>query len=85
MSLYASPEAHNANPPSTWRPVKLTARSWALRDARGVTLDTFPTRAAAIEATRSGTLVSMWERERRWYAGESVPGWRPCADVAPTT
>ena len=32
MALFTTPEAHDANPPATWRVVKVADRRWQERD-----------------------------------------------------
>ena len=66
-------EEHAANPPQTWVAVKAAARLWHLNTAGGVTLDSFATRKAAEAARESGWAADLYEKERRWYAGENVP------------
>lgn len=83
MALFTTPEAHAANPPETWEVSKAAERLWYLApaDAAGV-LDSFTTKTAAEAAKVSGWLVDLYEKEGRWYAGETVAGWRPYAEVA---
>lgn len=81
MSMHASPEAHAANPPSTWVVVKVAPRLWALQSA-GNTMQTYPTRRQAAEAAVCGHHVKLWHDEARWYAGGTVTGWKPYAVVA---
>lgn len=79
MSLFSGPDEHAANPPESWQVVKAGDRSWHVRTADGATLDRATTRRAADELTRSGHVFTLWHDERRWYAGESVRGWKPWA------
>jgi hypothetical protein len=76
VSLFASPQKHAANPPRSWTVVKVGEERWQLRAGTDV-LDTFPTRHAAMDARTTGRLVGLYDKERRWYAGEPVPGWKP--------
>lgn len=85
MALFTTPEAHAANPPESWEVSKAADRVWRLAPAdapAGAALDTFTTKAKAEAAKVSGWLVDLYEKEGRWYAGETVTGWRPYADVA---
>jgi hypothetical protein len=82
MSLFSGPDEHAANPPETWRAVKVAGRCWHLDTAGGVTLGgRYETRRAAEADKVSGFYVRLYEEERRWYAGEPVTGWRPYADI----
>lgn len=82
MPTFGSPEKHDANPPSTWLVVKKAPRYWALTDATGeVVLDRFETKKAATAAIDKGWFRNLWDTETRWYAGESIPKWRPWAEV----
>jgi len=74
MSLFKAAE-HADNPPSTWRVVKSGAR-WALVTRGGGVLGTFGRKRDAVEGLTCGPLVNLYEKESRWYAGESVPGWK---------
>lgn len=92
MSLFESPEDHAANPPETWRIVKY-GRGFAFvtKDTtdemvqRGgiSTLDHFERKRDAVAAlsgeTRSWALT-QYERDTRWYAGETPPGQRSWAE-----
>lgn len=92
MSLFSSPEEHAANPPETWRIVKY-GRGFAIvtKDTtdemvqRGgiSTLDHFERKRDAVAAlsgeTRSWALT-QYERDGRWYAGETPPGRRSWAE-----
>lgn len=84
MALFTTPERHTANPPATWAVVKHAPRSWALTLAGDpdAVLGLFPTRQAAEQARREGFLVRLYRDEGRWFAGESVPGWRPYVPTA---
>lgn len=79
MSLFKDPQEHAANPPSSWVVVR-QGRRYALQTASGVTLDTFERAGHASDARTSGHLVTLYDKERRWYAGENVAGWRPYAE-----
>lgn len=84
MSLFSGPVDHAANPPESWEVVKIYERTWELRPA-GATypLQTFGTRYEAEAAREVGWLVDIYEKERRWYAGEPVAQWRPYAAAVP--
>lgn len=79
MALFANPQEHAANPPETWAVVKRAARSWGLTLAGDSTVELghYETKRAAEQAREEGFLVRLYRQEARWYAGESVPGWRP--------
>lgn len=81
MSLYRGPEEHAANPPETWEVVK-GGRSWSLRDRAGAVLETFTTKREAELGRADGRAANLYERERRWYAGENIAGWKPYAEVS---
>lgn len=81
MSTFTGPAEHAANPPETWRPVKVAERCWHLLTANGDCLDTFTTCRAATEAIKHGVARRLYDDEARWYAGEQVAGWRPWAEV----
>lgn len=75
MALFLE-ENHANNPPETWE-VRKTGRRWGLFAARAeYPLETFETKRAALEARSSSHLTRLYEQERRWYAGEAVPGWK---------
>jgi hypothetical protein len=80
MSLFTGPAEHAANPPQTWTVVRKGSHNYQLRTAGGVRLDSFERKRDAEAATTSGPLVALYERERRWYAGETIPGWRPYSE-----
>jgi hypothetical protein len=76
--MFASPEEHAANPPETWRVVKVTDRLWELRPAGSdYAFFGYPTKREAEEAKRSGFYFDLYNDEARWYAGEPVPHWKP--------
>jgi hypothetical protein len=77
MSLFATPEEHAANPPTTWVAVKAGPRWWNLRTSSGAVLDTYPTKKAAEAARTDSFYATLYDRETRWYAGEPVAGWKP--------
>jgi hypothetical protein len=80
MALFASEDEHAANPPATWRVVKIAPRHWVLHTAADGWLGTFATRKQATEAKSHGFGVDLYDKERRWYAGERVEGWKPYSD-----
>lgn len=77
MTLYASPEAHAANPPETWEARRAGPRLWHLIDAGGGVLTRGETKRAVEEHKTSGFFYKLWHDEARWYAGEPVSGWKP--------
>ncbi len=77
MALYTSPEEHAANPPDSWVVVKVGSRLWRLTDSSGTVFETTTTRRAAEALRSSGFYFNLWHDERRWYAGESIRGWKP--------
>jgi hypothetical protein len=81
MSLFRNPEEHAANPPETWEAVKVGDRAWHLRTKDGVTLAYCKTKREAEALKVEGSEVRLYELERRWYAGERIPGWRTYAAV----
>ena len=81
MSLYATPEEHAANPPSSWRVDKRGERSWALVDANGAELERHATKRDAEAARSDGFAARLYEREGRWFAGYTPVGqksWAQC-------
>ena len=80
MTLFASPEEHAANPPETWRVVKVADRLWRLATKDGSELRCFPRQRDAEEEKVSGWYADMYAKETRWYAGEPVRGWKPYAE-----
>ena len=79
MSLFSSPEEHAANPPQTWVITKTCDRLWALKTASGDTIDAYRTKRQAV-AARAGLWQTFYDREGRWYAGETPTGHRSWAD-----
>lgn len=86
MSLFQTPEEHAANGPDTWRVEKVRDGLWAILTAHGDPqlagdrLETYPTRKSAMVGLEDGWAAGLWEKERRWYAGESIPGWKTWAE-----
>lgn len=81
MALHRTPEEHNANPPHTWHVVKVIDGVWDLRmQSDDATLERFSTKCAAELAKSEGFYVELYEKEGRWFAGESIPNWRPYAE-----
>lgn len=77
MALFLA-EDHAANPPETWIVRKAADRCWHLTPASGEgVLGTFPRKRDAEMARTIGWWVDLYEKERRWYAGEAVAGWKP--------
>jgi len=81
MSLFNNPTEHADNPPETWRVVKV-GRRYELQTATGVRLDSFERKGHAEKALIDGHLVRLYGDESRWYAGESVNGWKPYAECS---
>lgn len=80
MSLFAGPEQHAANPPATWQAVK-SGRAWAVATADGKILEhSHRTKRDALEAVSSGWAARQWDKEARWYAGETPAGQRSYAE-----
>lgn len=76
MSLFNGPEEHAANPPETWLVVHVGSR-WDLRPSESdYALQSYRTKREAVEAKSTGYLVDLYEKESRWYAGETINGWR---------
>lgn len=80
MSLFTAAD-HADNPPSSWRVVKVADGRWHLQTKDGATLESCTTRAKAEGLKTSGYFVTMYDKEARWYAGESIPGWRDYAEL----
>lgn len=77
MALHTTPEAHAANPPESWRVVKVAPRRWDLQAADGDVIDSFTTKRDAEEHKTGGRWAQLYADEGRWFAGESVRGWKP--------
>lgn len=76
MSIFSGPQEHEANPPSSWT-VRKIGRKWGLFLADyDNPADTFKTKTDAEAAKCSGFLFDLYEREKRWYAGGHVAGWK---------
>lgn len=75
--MFSTPESHAANPPSTWLVVKRRPGSWATTTKDGWVLEYHETKRAAEESLTTGPMASLYEKERRWYAGDTPPGWVP--------
>lgn len=72
------PTVHADNPPETWVVVKVADRCWHLRTKDDVTLQyACKTKREAEALKTSGFYVNLYEKERRWYAGETVDAWKP--------
>lgn len=76
MALFGTPEQHAANPPESWR-VEKAGRVWIVLDAEDTVLCACPTRHEAEDAKVTGFWADLYEKERRWFAGEMVAGWKP--------
>lgn len=79
MALHLTPTEHDADPPSAWTVSKSGSR-WALVSSTGVTMDTFTTKRAAIEAKSSGFYVNLYNTETAWFAGLPVRGLKSYAE-----
>lgn len=80
MALFRTPQEHADNPPSTWVVAKKADRVWAIRLADGTEINSFSTRKEALERIAKGFYPDLYEKERRWFAGEKVRGWRSYND-----
>lgn len=76
LTLNAKDNADNA--PSTWRVVR-SGRHYHLTDKAGHVLESFDRKYKAVAARESGFYFDLWNKERRWFAGETIPGWKPYA------
>jgi hypothetical protein len=72
-------DRHQENHPTTWK-IQRRGRKFHIVTKDGVSLDSFTTRRAAEKASQSGWLIDLYDKETRWFAGESVPGWRSYAE-----
>lgn len=85
MSLFNGPEEHAANPPESWQIVRVpsgTRARFALKISEHQPHpETFATRGDAENERTKGHTRRLYDDETRWYAGESVRGWRPWAEV----
>jgi hypothetical protein len=79
--MYETLADHDADPPTVWQVEKAAERCWHLNSSRGGTIGSYPTKKAAEADKVSGPHVALWEKEGRWMRGETVPGWRPYAEV----
>ncbi len=83
MALF-SKEDHHKYPPEIWV-VKKHGSKWGVFTTESDNpINTFTTKIEAIRATTNGLLVDLYEKERRWYAGETVTGWKPYAGLTTT-
>lgn len=82
MALHLTPEEHDANPPSSWTARK-NGNRWQLVDKSGGVLDTFDTKTKAEAAKSSGFLFDLYQKEGRWFRGETPAGCRPYAAYKP--
>lgn len=81
MPVFPSPEVHAANPPDTWI-VQKHGRRYELATSAGEPLDySFERKSDAEQARTTGRAAKLYEQETRWYAGESIPNWRPYSEV----
>jgi hypothetical protein len=81
MSLFRSPQEHAANPPESWTVVKAANRRWRLiagtdHNGNDIVLHSADTRQECEHKKTSGFYFDLYQTESRWYAGESVAGWR---------
>ncbi|KOV84753.1 hypothetical protein [Nocardia sp. NRRL S-836] len=83
MSLFNGPAEHADNPPETWQVVK-AGRGWQLQTKDGGVLhSSFPTKREAESERTDGATARLYAKEARWYAGESIPGWRDYSEIRP--
>jgi hypothetical protein len=73
-------EDHPHHPPATWT-VRKRGRKWALCVSGDHPSDFFDTKRQAEAAKVSGWLVTLYNNEGIWYAGGTVTGWRPYAQI----
>jgi hypothetical protein len=81
--LFPSPEYHTANPPETWIVVRV-GRKYQLQTKDGACLQGYPRKRDAERDKTSGFYFDLYHKERRWYAGEPILGWRPYAEFKPS-
>uniref|UniRef100_UPI003F497083 hypothetical protein n=1 Tax=Nonomuraea sp. CA-251285 TaxID=3240002 RepID=UPI003F497083 len=81
MTLFANPAQHAANPPHTWQVVKAGTHQWTHATADGTAIgNRYDRKSDAENDLLTSPYAKLWTQEQRWYAGESVPGWRPYAE-----
>lgn len=77
MSLF-TPQEHADNAPDTWQVVKRPrCRDWAVLTKDGGVITTAKTKSAALQLTKTGFYTDLYWKEKKYYAGENVPGWKP--------
>jgi hypothetical protein len=76
MALFGTPEEHAANGPETWT-ITGSGRNWWLRTKDGDRLSSHRSKREATYAREIGWTVKLYRDEGRWFAGESVNGWKP--------
>jgi len=81
MALHLTPEEHDADPPSGWTVRKIADRRWQLLARNGAVLDTFLTKKEAERGKTCGFVFNLYQKEGRWFKGETPAGWRPYAAV----
>ena len=80
MSMFGGPEEHAANHPNTWVVRKLYERAWSLQTKDGVRIETRETRRQAEADRVHGRWVSLYDRDTRWYAGDTPSGLKSYAE-----
>lgn len=76
MSLFGGRAEHAANPPDTWNVVR-SGNRWNLITTAGAVLDSFDRKRDAEAGRITGFAADLYAKETRWYAGETIPGWKP--------
>ena len=79
--MFPTPAAHAANPPSTWAVTKVREKLWHLTTKDGAVIVSATTKKDAEAMKTGGFHALLYANETRWYAGETIPGWKPYSVV----
>jgi hypothetical protein len=75
--LFATPQEHADNPPSSWAVRKAGRRLWQLCDKQGGVLGSATTKREAESLKGEGFYFNLYNDEGRWFRGERVRDWKP--------
>lgn len=81
MAIHLNPKEHDADPPQGWIVRKAGKALWHLLSRDGGVLDRFTTKKDAEAAKTAGRIFNLYQKEGRWFKGDTPAGWRPYALV----